>query len=295
MNAKYEVAFLILNYNTPLLTVKTVEKLFVNQNKQDFCVVIVDNGSYDDSIEILEREYIDNPRVYLLKSDDNKGFAKGNNQGYSYIRKNSLGRFVVCMNSDVIIEQKDFIEKIVSRYNQKKYHVLGPDVIIPNGEHRNPHRDKPLGLKDLTRIIINRRIILLYIEIKKILRIEEQVNVLENLADKLAKKERLEVERDHEKENVVVHGCCIVFSPDYINSEEQAFCDDTFLYMEEDILCYCSIKKGYTVLYYPEVSVYHIENASTDNMKGLRFKQLEFFSRNILDSAKVYRRIIKNG
>ena len=60
-------------------------------------VVLVDNGSRDGSIAYLEKEY---PRVRIVRSETNLGFAGGNNLGI----RHCLGRYVFFLNNDTRLE-----------------------------------------------------------------------------------------------------------------------------------------------------------------------------------------------
>ena len=59
-------------------------------------VLVVDNASADDTVEMVESKY---PWVKLIKSKDNLGFSKGNNLAIRQCR----GRFIALVNPDVIV------------------------------------------------------------------------------------------------------------------------------------------------------------------------------------------------
>jgi hypothetical protein len=64
------------------------------QSWSDFETIVVDNGSSDDTVAMLARDY---PEVRLVRFDENRGFAAAVNAG---IRASS-GELVVLMNNDV--------------------------------------------------------------------------------------------------------------------------------------------------------------------------------------------------
>jgi GT2 family glycosyltransferase len=74
---------IIVNYRTPAMTLEALTALMRElEGLGDSDVVIVDNGSGDDSVErirrgIAQRGWSD--RVSVLVSDRNGGFAYGNN------------------------------------------------------------------------------------------------------------------------------------------------------------------------------------------------------------------------
>jgi GT2 family glycosyltransferase len=60
-------------------------------------VVLVDNASADDSVELVRREF---PWVRVVRNRVNEGFAGGNNAGLPFAR----GRYLVLLNNDTIAD-----------------------------------------------------------------------------------------------------------------------------------------------------------------------------------------------
>lgn len=71
-------------------------------------IVVVDNGSVDDSIQIIESEF---PKVHLIKLDHNTGFTGGVNVGISYALEQGA-EAVALFNNDATAE-KDWLENLV--------------------------------------------------------------------------------------------------------------------------------------------------------------------------------------
>lgn len=97
-----DLAIIIINYKTPHLTGNVLQSLSGELDITTMKVVIVDNNSRDDSLEILE-EWISynhaDSWVRLIASDINTGFSKGNNIGIQSVKaKNYL-----LLNSDTIV------------------------------------------------------------------------------------------------------------------------------------------------------------------------------------------------
>ncbi len=76
-------------------------------------VVVVDNGSVDKSIDIIESEF---PKVKLIKLEKNTGFSGGVNTGIKYAMENKAD-FVALFNNDAVAS-KDWLEKLVSAAEQ---------------------------------------------------------------------------------------------------------------------------------------------------------------------------------
>lgn len=66
------------------------------QTYKDFELIIVDDGSTDNTVNIIKS--YDDPRIKLILHKENKGVALARNTGYS----NSLGEFIVIADSDDI-------------------------------------------------------------------------------------------------------------------------------------------------------------------------------------------------
>jgi GT2 family glycosyltransferase len=64
-----------------------------SQSYPDFEVIVVDNGSTDSSLELLERDY---PEVRVVALPENRGFAGGVNAGI----REALGEIVAVFNND---------------------------------------------------------------------------------------------------------------------------------------------------------------------------------------------------
>ncbi len=70
-------------------------------------VIVSDNGSADDSLEVLERELTDSGRVRVLRNGANLGFAKANNLAIG----EASAPFILVLNPDCLVEQ-DTLERV---------------------------------------------------------------------------------------------------------------------------------------------------------------------------------------
>ena len=67
------------------------------QTFRDFEVIVVDNGSSDGSLALLERDY---PWVRVISLEQNTGFARGNNIGFQA----SSSEYLATLNNDTIAD-----------------------------------------------------------------------------------------------------------------------------------------------------------------------------------------------
>ena len=67
----------------------------------DFEIIVVDSGSKDNSIELLEKDF---PKVHVLKQNENVGVAKGNNIGIEYSLSLQT-EYTLLMNNDIEVNE----------------------------------------------------------------------------------------------------------------------------------------------------------------------------------------------
>lgn len=78
-------------------------------------VIVVDNGSSDKSVELVEKNF---PDVELIKNKTNRGFAGGTNQGL--VRAIELGaEYIATFNNDAVANEK-FIENLAKCLDSNK-------------------------------------------------------------------------------------------------------------------------------------------------------------------------------
>lgn len=111
-NIKYAV--IILNYNTATDALAAVESVITSAKKNDeYIVCVVDGGSS----KIGEKEILEsykNPYYRFLILDKNIGYARGNNAGVKYIKKEFAPEYIVIMNPDVLIREQGVISDLIS-------------------------------------------------------------------------------------------------------------------------------------------------------------------------------------
>jgi len=86
------VSFIIVNWNGRDLLPSCLESLRA-QSCQSFEVIVVDNGSSDDSVRFLHANF---PEVNVVELYENRGFAGGNNAGLDHCR----GKYIALLNND---------------------------------------------------------------------------------------------------------------------------------------------------------------------------------------------------
>lgn len=87
-----QVSIIIVNWNGRQYLPGCLSGLRT-QTFRDFEVILVDNGSTDGSVDLVQSEF---PEVRVVTSPVNVGFARGNNIGFEHAR----GQYVALLNND---------------------------------------------------------------------------------------------------------------------------------------------------------------------------------------------------
>lgn len=277
------IVYLILHYMAGVDTEECIESILNTSEKSEhnISVVVVDNGSPNDSYEYLQSKYNGHDKVVLLHSDKNLGFAKGNNLGFVYAKNELKADFIVMLNNDTVLKQQDFNEVLVKKFEAENYGVLGPDIITADGYHQNPGSKQSWELSEL-----------------RIYRLKKTIQKFLCISSKYANKkansrgEYRKTTLEGDVKNTILHGACMIFSPVYIHKFD-GICDETFLYMEEDILKLYADHYGFLMLYSSDLSIYHKEDVATDMVIETTSAKMRQKYSYIIQSSKVYSRLKK--
>ena len=93
------VGVVILNWNGGQDTLRCIAQAEVLEYPS-LTIVVVDNGSTDDSVELIRTHA---PRVHIVRSDSNRGFGAGNNLGIAEALRQGA-QFVWIINNDIDFE-----------------------------------------------------------------------------------------------------------------------------------------------------------------------------------------------
>ncbi|MEK7990207.1 MAG: glycosyltransferase family 2 protein [Thiotrichaceae bacterium] len=96
---KPDISVIIVSFNTCNLLRRCLQTLLKKAGAVQFETIVVDNASKDDSADMVEREF---PRVILVRSQTNLGFAAANNLAF----QQATGEFIVLLNSDAFLTEE---------------------------------------------------------------------------------------------------------------------------------------------------------------------------------------------
>lgn len=272
--------FVILHYLAEDVTAKCLDSVLALRSG-DISIVVVDNASPDGSGSRLKMKYASEHRVNFVMMDANEGFARGNNAGYRFAVDNFSPDFVVVMNNDVIIDDKDFAYRIADEYVNHPFAVLGPDIVsVATGKHQNPFRAKALSLNQVRLLQLKMSLKLAFLPVFYAFGRYEKPCFTDS-------------EWRNASEGSVLHGACFIFSRDFIDVRPYAFNPATFLYCEEDILNAECRRAGLVMRYSPALAVKHFEDCSTRAAGKKEYTRVRNKYVNLLHSLNVCVKILE--
>jgi GT2 family glycosyltransferase len=113
------VSVLILNYNGRHHLESCLSSV-LNTGYPDLEVLMIDNGSKDDSIEFVGKNF---PSVRIVKNSENLGFARGYNSGV----EESRGEYLFFLNNDVEID-RNCISHLLKRIQREDVACVSPKM-----------------------------------------------------------------------------------------------------------------------------------------------------------------------
>ena len=292
------ICYVILNYKTYEEAAACAESILSTQTWKNMHIVIVDNGSGNGSEEWLVEHFIDEKRVRVIASGENLGFARGNNLGIRYAREHYDPDLIVAANSDILFEQPDFCERLFEIYDRKPYAILGADVVdATRTQHFNPVAEKrSYTLNYMRKQIVSSWIRAMSYRMSRMLLGKKNGGDLSRSTGATREVDGEAVAADsrvsEEREGVLLHGCCLVFSRDFFKVYD-GFWEGTFLYAEEEILYYLAAKSGLRMLYSPEVICIHKEAVTTRKLYGDVCDAKIFYYTQITKSYRAFLGLMK--
>ena len=296
--------FVILHYleKTVTDTLECIDSIVNKFENFDYNIVIVDNGSNDQSVEMLTKVLLNKKRITVIVNKNNGGFARGNNYGAKFAIDKYDPDMLICLNNDTLIGSSDFLNIIEKSYETDNFDVLGPYIYDKNSKPQNPIQYSiPLNIEQVNTKIskINK---LLYFETSKknsirIVSFGEKIfrTGIHFLMKILRIKIKYTYDPNVKQINVPLHGAALVFSRKYLEKNKYIFYPKTFLFVEEEILFYNCKKNNYTIVYEPEAKVYHKEDSSTNSLiSGKKNKRIFIYNEH-LKSYNAFKELIKNG
>lgn len=220
-----DVSIVIVNWNTSELLFQCLDSIRNAISKYAIQVIVVDNGSVDDSITMVRKYF---PEVTLIENDCNMGFAQANNQGLAM----GDGRYFMLLNSDTIVLPGSIQKLVETADNHPDLGVVGPQLLNMDGSIQKSWGSFPNLFSEL---------------IGKSIRIRRAVATV-----------------PHAYEVDWVLGACMLVRSKTVIDVGQLD-SDFFFYSEEIDWCFRIKKQGWKIWYITGFPIYHLGGGSTES------------------------------
>lgn len=117
---------IILNYNDYKTTNNLINQI-KNYSEIDK-IVVVDNKSTNDSFKILKKHI--SKKIHVIESEDNKGYAYGNNIGIKYAIEKFNPEYITIANPDIVFENSTIME--MKKFLKQNLSVAAVNTKIKN-------------------------------------------------------------------------------------------------------------------------------------------------------------------
>ena len=185
------------------------------------------------------------PNLKVILNKENAGFSRANNQGI----EKSEGEYVLLLNSDTIITEKNFFNKII-KFLEKNNNIgiLGPKLLWENGQIQSSGGYFPTLPRLITWALMIDDLPLINKIIKPYHPHQPNFYTNDSYYQKI-----------HHQDWVT--GACFFIKR--IVLDKIGFLDENFfMYAEEMEYCYRAKKAGFGVIYYPKASLIHLGGKS---------------------------------
>lgn len=264
-----DLSVIVLSYNTKAITDECLSRLQVAVNscqkrvKNNIEVIIVDNGSEDESAEMIESKY---KWVTLIKSKVNTGYSKGNNIGI----KKAKSPIILLLNSDVYVEQESLYNAL-EYFKNPNCDVLGPKLAFSDNSFQPSAGNLPTPFNTICWI--------LGISLVPVIR-EFTSPFHPNYPGFFKKVYPVGW----------VSGAFFMVRKEVLN-KVGGLDEKIFMYLEEVELCKRIKSSGYKIWYVPTIQVTHLHGASSKfdpqmafvrELKGLKYYFHKYYSGSYL-------------
>ncbi len=219
------VCILVLNWNGADDTIECVQSL-QNVTYKHVEIVVIDNGSTDDSLQRIEQHF---DEIKIIKLESNLFFGGGNNVGLDWAQEHGFD-YVVFLNNDTTVEP-NFIEPLLSGFDfSQKIGMVAPLMCYSAAPNRIWYGGGRINL---------------WTGVVEHLHIRKDVSVLG--ADPMITE--------------YITGCCLMM-PTKLAVELGGFNLSFKMYGEDVDLSLRTRATGYDLLFAPESKIYHKVSAS---------------------------------
>ena len=230
-----QLSIVIVNYNVKYFLKQCIQSIYNSDYPHPYEIIVVDNNSQDDSLEMLSQEF---PDVKVIANTENQGFSKANNQGFSIAQS----EYILILNPDTLIKE-DTLSICHNRMQDDRIGAIGVKMIDGKGQYLpESKRGFPTPIHALWKMI----------GLSKIFSKSSYFN--KYYMGHLDEKKEAHVD--------VLTGA-FFWTKKKILDQVGGFDEDYFMYGEDIELSYQVKKAGYELLYLPTTDIIHFKGEST--------------------------------
>jgi len=216
----------------------TVESKFFRYDLSNKPIKIIEytrkesEGDFRKEEEITDLPY--NQKLFLIKNEENYGFAEGNNIGMRFALKNFGIDCILLLNNDTVVHPNFLTELVKTAESDKKIGIVGPKIYYYDYNGRSD--------------------VLNFTGADLILWKAKEIRYGTNEID--------EGQYDVDMEVDKIEGSCMLIKKEVIN--DIGMLDPQFFaYWEETDFCFRAKAEGYNAVYTPGAKIWHKIAAST--------------------------------
>jgi GT2 family glycosyltransferase len=126
-----DISVILVNFNGAAFIEQCLDSLFASTIPYSYEVILVDNASTDNSLQILER-YKD--RIRLYRNTENTGFSFANNQAIRVAH----GRYLFLLNTDTVLEPDALLLMMQTHEREPNIGAIAPKLLNGDGTLQCP-------------------------------------------------------------------------------------------------------------------------------------------------------------
>lgn len=245
-----DLSIIIVSWNTRELLRKCLKSIFDSNTPSSFEVFVIDNNSSDGSAIMVSGEF---PQVKLIASQENLGFAKGNNLGINQ----ATGDYLLLLNPDTVIASETINQSLRFMKSHPEAGAMGCRMVYPDGREQASVRRLPTIWP----------ILLILLKVPKIF--PNLKSIKKYLAEDFDYSQTQAVEQ--------IMGAYMLL-PKKVLTEVGLLDERFFTWFEEVDLCRRIKNAGYTIYYYCGTKIIHHGGQSFAQQKLLKNQKVFFLS-----------------
>ena len=145
-----DLSIIIVSFNSAAWLTPCLDSVFAHAGVCELDVVVVDNGSTDGSVELVEREF---PRARVLRNE-NRGFAHANNRGFEITE----APYTLFLNPDTEIRTGTFSDLVDALRARPSVGLLGCRQLTSDGTLYPTIRRFPTAVRQLCEALGSERL-----------------------------------------------------------------------------------------------------------------------------------------